>query len=406
MRATLSHFRLPAAGCLRAISGRLALVAAMVVVGTGLMPGPAVLDMVAPAYAQNIPEPSEPVCGYCHGKGCIHCQGVPPVDDSGDSDPILLPDDPDPILTPSPAPAPVLTPQQVFEQNKEALLQTFQMPAGLAEDSSDTATVSLPGTPVVCADGGFGEGPVPQGLTESEWKEAADAQQQLDALYAHWPLSASEIALADKLEAQRDRLWKKAISVPGLTAEERERFRLKLHTLNANSVPVPSINQETSKQWQRVPELQSSPGQEKTPAPSSNPVATWLVGEFGVGQAQSAVESGGEEWADRILDEHSYGDFLGVAKIAVAYKEGGASGAVTEGLNYLVGKIPIPQASLAVEGGRQYANVAFQAENRFMTAAMEGAGGEFDKDQFWSSFNADLNVWQKAVVGWVGYGAE
>jgi hypothetical protein len=137
-----------------------------------------------------------------------------------------------------------------------------------------------------------------------------------------------------------------------------------------------------------------------------NPVSSWLVGEFATGQMQGALEFGGEQWADTILDDNPFGDFLGVSKIALAYKESGAASALAEAGNFLVGKIPFPQANLAVEGGRQYANLAFQVQNKFMTDAMKAAGGEFDKDKFWSDFNDDCSLGQKAVKEWVGYGEE
>jgi hypothetical protein len=293
-------------------------------------------------------------------------------------------------------------PQQVFESHKEALLKDFRMPAALADDSPSGSTPP----PAAVVDDSFGTGASPMGLSDSEWKEAAECQQRLDVLYTKWPLSASEIAEADKLEARRNTLWKKAISVPGLTAEERDRFRLKLHTLNAqSSVTIPTLNKDIIDKWLKPPPL---PVQEqgKPAVPTMNPVASWLTGQFAMGQVQGALEFGGEVVTDEISEENSFGDFLGVGKIALAYKEGGVSSALAETGNFLVGKIGMPEASVAVEGGRQYANVVFQAQNKFMTDSMKAAGGEFDKEKFWSEFNEDLTVWQKAVKEFVGYGTE
>jgi len=293
-------------------------------------------------------------------------------------------------------------PQQQFQQQKEILLKEFHMPAALVDDSPAPAAT----TSSANIDNGFATGTVPMGLSDSEWKEASQCQQALDALYAKWPLSSTEANELVKLEARRNQLWVKAISIPGLTADERDRLRLKMHVLNPPpGKTIPTVSKETVDKWLKPPALPTQ-SQEKPAPPAINPVATWLVGQFALGQAQSAAETGGEEWADHILEEHSYGDFLGVSKIALAYKEGGVSSALTETMNYLVGKIPIPQASMAVEGGRQYANIVFQAENKFMTDAMKAAGGEFDKEKFWSDFNDDCNAGQKAVKEWIGYGTE
>ncbi|MHB0998595.1 MAG: hypothetical protein ACYC27_05055 [Armatimonadota bacterium] len=356
----------------------------------------------------EVPPVSDPVCAYCNGAGCDQCKWDSIIDDlvdnnDNDNDP---PPKPKPVQgtnTPTVNSNPQPDPQKLFEQRKEELLKEFQMPAGLMGDTGS------PSTPVVVITGNevLGEGPSPSGLTDAEWKEAAECQQGLDALYKNWPLSAADIALADKLEARRNTLWRKAISIPGLTAEERERFRLKLHTLNTQSdKPIPTITDETKKQWAKPPPpLPNSPQAKPTP-PAINPIGSLLVGEFALGQAQGAVEFGGEIWADSILEENKYGDFLGISKIAVAYKEGGAASAIAETGNFLVGKIPFPQATIAVEGGRLYSNVVFQAQNKFMTDAMKAAGGEFDKEKFWSDFNEDLNVWQRAVKEFIGYGTE
>jgi len=39
-----------------------------------------------------------------------------------------------------------------------------------------------------------------------------------------------------------------------------------------------------------------------------------------------------------------------------------------------------------------------------MTGAMRATGGEFNREEFWSEFDASLTVWQKAVKEWVSYG--
>ena len=340
---------------------------------------------------------------------------VPVPDDDNDdntSDPLpeptWVPDKPTQPSTnqqptsPQPAPVPVVDQQKAFERAKETLLREFHMPAILADDA-----LSVPDAPPVTDGDGMGDGVAPAGIADSDWKDASDCQESLDAIYSKWPLSPSDAAEADKLEARRNALWAKAISVSGLSASDRQRLRMQIPTPSSKpDAPVTTISADTVKGWLKPPPLPVSSASDKKPAPTENPVASWLVGQFALGQLQSKIEDIGEDIADGISEENSYGDFLGVGKIAMAYKDGGASSAIAETVNYLVGKIPIPRSDIAIEGGRQYANVAFQAENKFMTDAMNATGGKFDKEKFWSDFTNDLNVYQKAVKEWIGFGTD
>ncbi|MCK4537062.1 MAG: hypothetical protein KAT93_08615, partial [Desulfuromonadales bacterium] len=91
-------------------------------------------------------------------------------------------------------------------------------------------------------------------------------------------------------------------------------------------------------------------------------------------------------------------------KIAMAASEGDISSGLSSAVDFLVGEIPLPQATLAVEGGRIYSKVAFQATNRFMTDAMTAVGGTFDAEAFWNDFKNDLTVGQKTVMEFISYG--
>ena len=276
------------------------------------------------------------------------------------------------------------------------------MPAVLADDAQN-----LPDAiPTATNEDSLGMGAAPAGVSDSDWKDAADCQQRLATIYSKWPLSNADAAEADKLDAQRNALWAKAIGSPELSSSDRQRLRMQIPIPNNQpDASLPTLATDTVKGWLKPP-VPSSTDSDNKSAPTENPVASWLVGQFALGQLQSKIEAGGEEFAEDISEENSFGDFLGVGKIALAYKDGGASSAIAEAANYVVGKIPIPQSSIAVEGGRQYSNAVFQAENKFMTDAMKAAGGQFDKEKFWSDFNDDLNVYQKAVKEWVGFGTD
>jgi len=61
---------------------------------------------------------------------------------------------------------------------------------------------------------------------------------------------------------------------------------------------------------------------------------------------------------------------------------------------------------LAVEGGRQYANLAYQAQSKFMVDAMKVVGVDFDVQEFWRTFKDGLNVGQKAAMEFISYGPQ
>jgi hypothetical protein len=250
------------------------------------------------------------------------------------------------------------------------------------------------------------------GLTQEEWDVARECQRKIDLLSSKWPPTAQEIAQLDQLIGKRNALWKKAIGIPGLTAEERERLRIKLHTrdIHATDGMLPTVTSEQIKTWSKPPPPLPDPKRRPDePVPEQvNPVALRLIADFTNDQIESEIEDQASDIAGSELGKlgEKFGDFLDVGKIAVAYKEGGASSALAETVDVLVGKIPIPQASYAVEGGRMYANAVYEAQNRFMTDAMKAAGGQFDKERFWSEFSEGLTVWQKAVKEWVSYGED
>lgn len=362
-------------------------------------------------------------CPDCPGEDCNRCgEGTGDTGDTGNTGnetPAPQPQpSPQPAPTPQPAPQPAPAPQppvDPFQQERQALGEAFTFPVSVMDvDSSNVPDDS--GDIHLDEDTVFGLGPMPVGqgqmggLTEEEWKLAGKAQWQIDVLAGKWPLTNDEIKLLEQAEAQRNRLWKKAVSVSGLTGEERERLRLEFHVRGARSgeTPAPTIGRDTIEKWQKAPSpppYKEPPSTKPVPEPV-NPVTAMILKHFLVNQPTNAAEFVGELHTENILDDAPFGNVLAAAKIAVAYKEGGMASARAATADFLVGLIPIPQASFTVEAGRAYANVAFQAQNRFMTDAMKAAGGEFDKEKFWSDFRNDSTESQKALMEWIGYGTD
>ena len=77
---------------------------------------------------------------------------------------------------------------------------------------------------------------------------------------------------------------------------------------------------------------------------------------------------------------------------------------ISKVIDFVVGKISLPRASFAVDGGRIYSNVAYNAMDKFMEDSMQAAGGRHDSKKFWNDFYDSLSTGQKAVLNWIKFG--
>ncbi len=216
----------------------------------------------------------------------------------------------------------------------------------------------------------LGSGDVPAGLAQSgalsadEWQKAGEAQRTIDRLYSKWPLSGDEIKRLDEAQAQRNALWSKAVSVPGLSAEERERLRLDFHVRASRSGDSPPavVGKDTLEKWSRQEQTPAKEPATSAPVPVTvNPVTSHVLREFLVNRPTAGVEFVGQNLADTVDGGDSFGNVLGVAKIAVAYKTEGAASARAATADFLVGLIPYPQASFAVDGGREATSRSYRS---------------------------------------------
>lgn len=289
-------------------------------------------------------------------------------------------------------PAPSVPPEM---RSADFLRKYFQVPDVRlpAETAGQAILLGGTGTPF------FGAVARPPGVTEAEWTDLEKARAGLDALFdGKRPVKLADIDKAQKAIAQQTAVWSKAVGSPSLTPLQRCQLQLKLPTLPAPpgrqapaSLPGPISN------W-----LPQPPSFDPSATPTVHPLGPWLADQFS-DLAESGLETAGEELAEHILGEESgFGDFLGVAKIAVAYKQEGPSAALAEATDWLIGKINIPQAGFAVWGGRLAASVSFETLNRFMRDAASAVGMELDPEDFWASVRQESNVWQRAVMDFLG----
>lgn len=114
------------------------------------------------------------------------------------------------------------------------------------------------------------------------------------------------------------------------------------------------------------------------------------------------IELKAEEYANKISGGQShFAEMLTVGKIAMNVSGKDYVAASGEAVNYLIGKIPYPQAQLAAEGGKIYARTSFQVLNEFMHRSMNAVGGRFDQKEFWQELKKELNPAQKTFLKWV-----
>lgn len=305
--------------------------------------------------------------------------------------------------------------REKFNKVKQPVLKDFSQPASLSDIS--IAQVE-PSKDILAIKGksslGIGTLPVGQvarlgGLTEAEWDNARECQKILDQLSKKWPLSAEEITLYDTSLAKRNALWVKAITVPGMTGSERERLRIKLYTkdLYAGDQQWAIVSKEKFKALTKSPPppLNTDPPEKLRPAQVS-PIDLKVYGTYSGDKGDALVEIVATEYAEKSFEGEGIGHLVGVGRIIIAYKQGSIASAISATADYLVGTIPIPQASWAVEAGRMYANTAYQLQNKFMRNALSVTGKTFDEKKFWDDLDNDCGTGFKAVREWVGYGAK
>ena len=303
-----------------------------------------------------------------------------------------------------------------FYKNKQPIVNDFSQPAKLVTLSKaqvQNSRVNNTGKEnTTIGEGALPAGQQPQigGLTEAEWAQARECQKQLDLLAKKWPLTAAEIALWDASIAKRNALWALAVSIPGLSADERSRLRIKLYTKDVHA-GEPSFTLLSGKKYNELiappppPPLTES-ATDKFKPEIVTPIDLKLFGTYTAEKGDALVEVLSTEHAENAFEGKGIGPLVGLGKIAIAYKEEGVSSALSATGDFLVGLIPIPQASFAVEGGRAYAGVAYQLQNKFMHQALLMTGQTFDEKKFWEDFDRDYGTGVKAVREWVGYGSK
>ena len=287
--------------------------------------------------------------------------------------------------------------QRAFEQARQTLLVNFRVPRVSAGepgepvgDSQEAVTWSA------SSYASFGRSAAARGsesgLSPQQWQRARQYQEMIETLHESPDRQEEDEEILARIEAGRNALWAKAVTVPDLPDDAREALALALPITESNGL-TPRISRE---------DLQRLETAAKDLREVSEKAAYTLLD--GIAQRAYDIPDGMPESVVMKQVKKKYGAFLGLRNIVMAAQKGGASSAIAETVDFALGALPLPGAKDAVDGGRVYASVAFQATNRFMTDAMTATGNTFDSETFWSEFQNDLNVWQKAVMEFVHYG--
>ncbi len=233
------------------------------------------------------------------------------------------------------------------------------------------------------------------GLSQKEWNRLMSIQERLEEIYRDY-------ASADQAEAERLRnevywLWQKAVSGP-LTPEQRKMLRLRLPSRSQPAGPVQTRREELLEKRN-----QSSP----PPPPSPLSVTSNLVQSHIETGAQQALDEFGNSWVDVInvseVDRKwlNYENVVGFSKVTMKLKEKDYPGAIAETVDFIAGKVMLPLTSMNVSVFKSvYGQATFGALNKFMEDSMKMTGAEFS----YNEMTRDMNLGQKAVMEWVGFG--
>uniref|UniRef100_C6E1E7 Tetratricopeptide TPR_2 repeat protein n=1 Tax=Geobacter sp. (strain M21) TaxID=443144 RepID=C6E1E7_GEOSM len=258
------------------------------------------------------------------------------------------------------------------------------------------------------------------GFTPQQWQEYLAVQETVAVLYARLNkdgvLSDADSAAFYSALRRRNELWAAATDEPR-SDEDRDRLRLALPRV-VNKALLNSVmgmfQQEGGADAQAAPANASSdrrlPSAASPKPPQKDAISTALAADFFADKITKIVESETGEAIEEARGEtfkNRYERLLSLGRIAVKAQEGVASAAGAETADLLISKMPEPmavRAEFAVEGGRMYSKVAYQALNRFMTDAMNATGASFDAEAFWKRFNDELSESRKGVKAWIQFG--
>ncbi|HNX75224.1 MAG TPA: hypothetical protein PLM07_15320 [Candidatus Rifleibacterium sp.] len=225
----------------------------------------------------------------------------------------------------------------------------------------------------------------------SEAKALSENQFRMATLLKKGNLSAPEQELLRQLHSVCRTLWARAVQNEALTAIERSRIKL---SIPAVDFAEPTIATRLSEQVNQIRSSLNGEG-----APNID-----LIKKFNKEKFQQLAEQEAGELAENLVEggQGTFDNLLGAAKVSAAVGQGDIAAAGKETLDFLVGRLSSPQASMAVEGGRLYASTTFAALDNFMVKAMGATGNDFNTREFWEQVKSEMTIGQKTVFEFIG----
>ena len=225
----------------------------------------------------------------------------------------------------------------------------------------------------------------------SEAKALSENQFRMATLLKKGSLTVQEQELLRQLHDVCRALWGKAVQNESLTAVERSRIKLSIPSIDFSGPEVAGQLADQLKDIRAKLTGENSPNVD-------------LIKKFNGEKFQQLAEQASGELAENIVEggQESFDNYLGAAKVTAAIRQGDVPAAGKEALDFLVGKLSSPQASMAVEGGRMYASTAFAALDNFMVKAMGATGNDFNTRNFWEKVKSEMTTGQKTVLEFVG----
>jgi hypothetical protein len=246
-------------------------------------------------------------------------------------------------------------------------------------------------------------------VSEAEWAQARAWQTRIDALRDKGILTAAEAKELASLEAKRNALWKRAVSVPGLTQRDRDALRLKLYVVDSGAVAASiddlmEARETASKNPKEVP---------------TGVISTMTEASLTFG-IQTAIETAGEEKMGNIADAFvgeekkvtKFGNALFLADAGAAVVSGKPEKTAEPAVTWVSGKLveKAPWLGFRVGMAQGVSAVTTSVERNAFEQIVETSGkivpgflppGMTGKE-WWESMKSELALPQK--FGMEGYG--
>lgn len=217
-----------------------------------------------------------------------------------------------------------------------------------------------------------------------------DIKARIDALR-----KSGSLQNLDTLMTKYVSTWVQAITRDDLSEKDREGLQLDIPVLDKliSGGKAAAIGRDETQETAQEPYY------------GENKDLETMLARFNAERATQGAEMLGEKLSENALPAEiagKYENVLALGKVSAEVSGGNTPGAIKEIADIVIGKLGMPQASFAVDGGRIYSNTAFTALNKFMEDSTKAVGGTFDRKEFWNSLKSEMTTGQKAVMEWIG----